>query len=119
MRWTDIEGDWWTIPAEFSKNKLSHRVPLSPLAMYVRELLRPHYRRWRQDGRSIVQSMQESSGDLEVRPGMLRVSLAPQSAPHRSRALAGLCEELNTLKMRFPGSDLRLNFLVQDYKNVS
>ena len=35
MRWTDIEGGWWTIPAEFSKNKLSHRVPLSPLAMQV------------------------------------------------------------------------------------
>ena len=26
MRWKDIDGDWWTIPAEFSKNKLSHRM---------------------------------------------------------------------------------------------
>ncbi len=32
MRWRDIDGDWWTIPSEFSKNKLSHRVPLSPQA---------------------------------------------------------------------------------------
>lgn len=30
MRWADIDlqSAWWTIPAEFSKNKLPHRVPL-------------------------------------------------------------------------------------------
>ena len=85
----------------------------------LRELLRPHYRRWRQDGRTLIQSMLQSSGDLEVKPGMLRVILAPQSAPHRSRALALLCEELNALGTRFPGSDLRLNFSVQGHENVS
>ena len=29
MRWQYIQGDWWTIPAEFSKNKKAHRVYLS------------------------------------------------------------------------------------------
>ncbi len=29
MRWQDIDGDWWTIPAEHAKNGLAHRVPLS------------------------------------------------------------------------------------------
>ena len=29
MRWQDIDGDWWTVPAEHAKNGLSHRVPLS------------------------------------------------------------------------------------------
>jgi transposase len=85
----------------------------------LRELLTPHYHRWRQDGRTIVQSMLQSSGDLEVAPGVLRVILAPQSAPHRSRALALLCEELNALGTRFPGSDLLLNFSVQGYEDVS
>jgi integrase len=35
MRWEDIDmaSAWWTIPPEFSKNGLSHRVPLSPPAM--------------------------------------------------------------------------------------
>ena len=85
----------------------------------LRELLRPHYRRWRQDGRTIIQSMLQSSGDLVVEPGALRVILAPQSAPHRSRALALLCEELNSLQMRFPGSDLQLKYSVQGDENVS
>jgi integrase len=35
MRWQDIDGEWWTIPSEFSKNKLSHRVPFSPQALKV------------------------------------------------------------------------------------
>ncbi len=30
MRWEQIAGDWWTIPAEVAKNGLAHRVPLSP-----------------------------------------------------------------------------------------
>jgi len=31
----DLTGGWWTIPGEFSKNGLAHRVPLSPLAMEI------------------------------------------------------------------------------------
>ncbi len=35
MRWQDVdlESGWWTIPAEHSKNKLPHRVPLSAPAV--------------------------------------------------------------------------------------
>jgi len=40
MRWKDIENEWWTIPAEFSKNRLSHRVPLSPQAIRILEQVR-------------------------------------------------------------------------------
>ena len=37
MRWEDIDmaSGWWTIPPEFSKNDLSHRVPLSPPVMDI------------------------------------------------------------------------------------
>lgn len=37
MRWQDIdlEAGWWTIPAEYSKNNLSHRVPLSQMALDI------------------------------------------------------------------------------------
>jgi transposase len=85
----------------------------------LRELLRPHYRQWRQDGRTIIQSMLQSSGDLEVHAGELRVILASQSAPHRTKALAILCQELNAFETRFPGSDLRLRFSVREHGNVS
>lgn len=41
MRWEDVDlhAKWWTIPAERSKNKLSHRVPLSePAVAILRQL---------------------------------------------------------------------------------
>lgn len=41
MRRADIQQDWWTIPSEFSKNRLSHRVPLPALALEVLSAL-PH-----------------------------------------------------------------------------
>ncbi len=85
----------------------------------LRELLHPHYRRWRQDGRTIVQSMLQSSGDLEVVGDELHVAIEPQSAPHRTQALAALCNELNQLDTKFPGSALRLRFSVREDQNVS
>lgn len=37
MRWVDLDlgNGWWTIPAEFSKNGLSHRVPLNDPALGI------------------------------------------------------------------------------------
>jgi integrase len=40
MRWKDIDGEWWTIPAKFAKNGISHRVPLFPQALRVLEQVR-------------------------------------------------------------------------------
>ena len=43
MRWAeiDLEAGWWTIPADRSKNKLPHRVPLSrPAAEILKALFR-------------------------------------------------------------------------------
>lgn len=37
MTWSelDLDGGWWTIPPERSKNKLSHRVPLAETALTI------------------------------------------------------------------------------------
>jgi integrase len=40
MRWQDVDGPWWTIPAELAKNGLAHRVPLSRQAVAILERLR-------------------------------------------------------------------------------
>jgi integrase len=42
MRWSDLDlqNKWWTIPAETTKNKLAHRVPLNPAAVTVLRDLR-------------------------------------------------------------------------------
>ena len=41
MGWTQIDGDWWTIPPHVAKNGLAHRVPLSDQSMGVLEATRP------------------------------------------------------------------------------
>jgi integrase len=43
MRWQDVDlhAGWWTIPAEVTKNKLAHRVPLSPAAVDLITTLQP------------------------------------------------------------------------------
>ena len=35
--WAEIENDWWTIPAERTKNGQAHRVPLSRMALKILE----------------------------------------------------------------------------------
>jgi integrase len=40
MMWSEIEGRWWLIPAERSKNKMPHRVWLSKPAVQVLDRLR-------------------------------------------------------------------------------
>jgi hypothetical protein len=43
----------------------------------------------------------------------LRVTLAPLSSPHCTRAIAALCEELNRTNTVFPGSSLRLRYAIR------
>ena len=74
----------------------------------------PHYRRARQEGRTLIQAALASAADLEVTKTELRVKLMAQSSPHRTRAIARLCEELNATPTVFPGTKLRLRFSVSD-----
>ncbi len=35
MQWFEIDGDWWNLPEDRSKNGIAHRVPLSGAAMEI------------------------------------------------------------------------------------
>jgi len=76
-------------------------------------LVAPHYRRADEEGRTLVQAALSSAADLKVTQRELHITLAPQSSPHRTRAIAALCEELNRSKVIFPGSALRLIYAIQ------
>ena len=75
-------------------------------------LVAPNYRRAADEGRTLVQAALASAADLKVTKRELRLTLAPQSSPHRTRAIEALCEELNRRKKLFPGSSLRLNYAI-------
>lgn len=72
----------------------------------------PHYKRHEDEGRTLVQTALASAADLEVTETELRVTLAPLSSAHRSRAIAAVCRELNATETLFPGTHLRLRYAV-------
>ncbi|MBI4878741.1 MAG: hypothetical protein HY812_03650 [Planctomycetes bacterium] len=76
-------------------------------------LVTPHYRRAEDEGRTLIQSALASAGDIAPDGDELRVALEPLSSPHRTHALAALCDTLNETRTRFPGSKLRLRFEVK------
>ena len=76
-------------------------------------LLRPHYARAEQEGRTLLHELFAAAGDIRVCDSQLHVILAPLSSPHRTRAAQALCEMLGQTATLFPGSRLRIHFAVR------
>jgi len=76
------------------------------------ELVRPHYKRVEEEGRTLIQSALQDTADIEPTDDQLRITLAPLSSSHRSRVLESLCEVLNKTNTLFPGTQLRMRYCV-------
>ena len=74
--------------------------------------LHPHYRRAEEEGRTLVATALASAADIEPTDTELRITIAPLSSAHRSKAVAALCAELDREGVRFPGTRLRMRFAV-------
>ena len=80
-------------------------------------LIRPHYVRTDDEGRTLIQTALQSTAAIHPTSNELRVTLSPLSSPHRSQAVAALCESLNKTEIVFPGTDLRMRFAVAGFSN--
>jgi transposase len=76
-------------------------------------LLRPHYARVDQEGRTLLHELFVTAGDIRVSDSELHITLAPLSSPHRTQAAQALCEILDQTATIFPGSRLRMRFAVR------
>jgi len=76
-------------------------------------LLRPHYARAEQEGRTLLHEIFAAAGDIRVCGTELHITLAPLSSPHRTRAAQALCDILDQTATIFPGSYLRMRFAVR------
>lgn len=72
----------------------------------------PHYRRADDEARTLVQTALAAPADIQIKDGLLQVTLAPLSSAHRDRAIAAVCEQLNAAAVCFPGTRLRLRYAV-------
>jgi len=76
------------------------------------EMIRPHYKRTEDEGRTLVQTILQDAADIEPGEGELRITLVPLSSPHRSRVVESLCAALNKTNTMFPGTQLQMRFAV-------
>ena len=76
-------------------------------------LLRPHYARVDQEGRTLLHELFATAGDIRVSDTALNITLAPLSSPHRTHAAKALCEILDKTATIFPGSRLRIRFAMR------
>jgi transposase len=76
-------------------------------------MLGEHYKRTDDEGRTLLHAIFQSPARLEVTDSELRVTIATQSSPHRTAALAGLCAQLDALGVPFPGTRLRLRLTAE------
>jgi predicted RNase H-like nuclease (RuvC/YqgF family) len=76
------------------------------------ELVRPEYKRVEDEGRTFIQTALQDAADIAPADDQLRITLAPLSSPHRSRALHALCQALNKTSARFPGTRLHMQYSV-------
>jgi transposase len=76
-------------------------------------LVRPHYARVDQEGRTLLHELFATTGDIRASDSELHIALAPLSSPHRTRAAQALCQMLDQTATIFPGSRLRMRFAMR------
>src|SRR6202008_4780889 len=81
-------------------------------------LMRPHYARIDDEGRTLLHELFATAGDIRVSNSELQITLAPPSSPHRTLAAQALCDILNKTATVFPGSSLRMRFAVHPPRRI-
>ncbi|MHB1613659.1 MAG: putative transposase [Actinomycetes bacterium] len=101
---------------ETERKLLTHAIRMSAYnsESALARLLRPHYSRSEHEGRALLREAFTLPGDLQIIGTDLHVRLDPASAPRRSKALTGLCTDLNDTATRYPDTDLTLIYSVKE-----
>ena len=71
-------------------------------------LLAPHYARADDEARTLLREAFRTPADLQIIGNELHVTLNPLTAPRRTRAINGLCNELTATQTLYPGTNLTL-----------
>ena len=77
-------------------------------------LISLHYARADDEARTLLRETFASPADLEIHDGTLRVRIDALTAPRRSGALAGLCEDLTATETAYPGTDRTLAYSIKE-----
>ena len=81
-------------------------------------LLRPHYARSDDEGRTLLHELFRAAADIDVSETELRVTIGPLSSPHRTLAVQALCDTLTEAATVFPGTGLTMRFAIHPRPQV-
>jgi len=115
------------VPAEGLKTlKTEKKLIVDAIKMIAYQLetallgrLQKHYARTDDEGRTLLHAAFQASARMEVTETELKITIAAQSSPHRSEALARLCQELDAEALCYPGSSLRVRLAVEGQQPLS
>ena len=77
-----------------------------------------HYARAEDEAYALICEALAGSGDIHPSGEQLLIRLDPLTAPSRTRALAALCQHLNTAEARYPGTHLVLRYEVKPHSGT-
>jgi len=80
--------------------------------------IRSLYARADDEGRTFIQAALQSTAAIEPTKTELHIKYAPLISPHRSKALAALCEILNQTNTQFPGTELTMRFSAEQRRDL-
>ena len=78
-----------------------------------------HYARAGEEAYAVIREALTTSGDIIPDGQTLHIRLDPLTAPRRTRALAALCDQLNTTRTRYPGTKLTLRYAVKEHQSTT
>ena len=81
--------------------------------------LNGRYARAGDEAYALIREALHTSGDITIHGSTLHIRLDPLSAPRRTRALAALCEQLNTAPATYPGTTLTLHYEVKEHPGTA
>ena len=81
--------------------------------------LNGRYARAGDEAYALIREALHASGDITIHGSTLHIRLDPLSAPRRTRALAALCEQLNTTPTPYPGTQLTLHYEVKEHPGTA
>ena len=81
--------------------------------------LNGRYARAGDEAYALIREALHASGDIIIHGSTLHIRLDPLSAPRRTRALAALCEQLNTAPATYPGTTLTLHYEVKQHPGTA
>ena len=81
--------------------------------------LNGRYARAGDEAYALIREALHASGDITISGTTLHIRLDPLSAPRRTRALAALCEQLNTTRTCYPGTHLVLRYEVKEHPGTA